>query len=143
MAFTLPALRATGEIADYTICAARSWYDKYFVSTKGAFAQMNRFKGVLPYFCVLLLDFYALPLLMRDTGSGMFLLLAAMPAICLAASAAFGVRNGLRLWYAPAVALLFAPSVPLFYNDTAWVYVPAFGVLALLGNLAALPFRKR
>ena len=30
----------------------------------------------------------------------------------------------------------------MFYNSSAWVYVVGYAVIALLGNLIALPFRK-
>lgn len=104
---------------------------------------MGKLKGELPFFGVLLLDFYLLPLLMRDTGSAMLLLLVLMPLVCLGTAAVRTAKKGFCPWFALGAALLFAPCVPLFYNATAWVYCPAFGVLALLGSFAGLPFRKR
>jgi hypothetical protein len=41
------------------------------------------------------------------------------------------------------VAIMFAPSIFIFYNSSAWVYVVGYAVIALLGNLIALPLRKR
>lgn len=104
---------------------------------------MDRLKRDLPFFGVLLLDFYLLPLLMRDTGSAMLLMLLVMPLVCLGTAAAHTAKNGFSPWFAVGAALLFAPCVPLFYNATAWVYCPAFGILALLGSFAGLLFQKR
>ena len=39
----------------------------------------KRFLPLLPYLAVLTAVFYLLPLLMRDTGSAMFLMLCVMP----------------------------------------------------------------
>ena len=40
-------------------------------------------------------------------------------------------------------SIMFAPSIFIFYNSSAWVYVVGYTVIALLGNLIALPLRKR
>ncbi len=98
---------------------------------------MNAWKRDYPFYLMLLVVFYAVPLLIRDTGSAMFLLMCAMPLGCLAISSAYGARHGFRWHFALAAAALFAPSVFLFYNSTAWVYILIFGGTALLGNTAA------
>lgn len=86
------------------------------------------------FFLLHILNFYALPFWIRDTGSGMALLLVIMPVICLIVSVAFGWKNGFALWYAPAVAVLFVPSLFVFYNESAWVYALVFGAVACAGN---------
>ena len=77
---------------------------------------------------------YGLPLLIRDTGSAMFVLLAALPAFCFSAALVYGGRYGFFAAYAGMVALLFAPALWLFYNESAAVYIPVYGLIALLGN---------
>lgn len=54
----------------------------------------------------------------------------------------YGIRNGFNFWYILIVAIMFAPSIFIFYNSSAWVYVVGYAVIALLGNLIALPLRK-
>ena len=84
---------------------------------------------LLPYVLALCVDFYLLPLLMRDTGAAMFLMLCVMPLAAFLTGAACGGRLLL-----PAAALvLFLPTLPLYYNYTAWVYAPAYAVIVLLG----------
>ena len=54
----------------------------------------------------------------------------------------YGIRNGFDFWYAFIVAILFIPSIFIFYNSSAWIYVVVYAGIALLGNFIALPLRK-
>lgn len=96
-----------------------------------------------PFYAVLILDFYLLPALIVDTGSAMFLMLLVMPAVCLVTSVIYGLKNGFRYWYGIAAAVLFIPSIFLFYNESAWIYSIIYGVIAFLGNLLPVPFGKK
>ena len=73
----------------------------------------------------------------------MIVMLVIIPLICLITSVFYGIRNGFNFWYILSVAIMFAPSIFIFYNSSAWVYVVGYAVIALLGNLIALPLRKR
>ena len=79
---------------------------------------------------------------MKDTGIAMVLLLMVIPLVCFALSVLYGIKNAFFLPYALAVAILFVPSVFVFYNVTAWVYSPGYGVIALVGNLIGKLFYK-
>lgn len=82
----------------------------------------------------LLAIFYLPPLLIRDTGRAMLIMLCLMPLLCLLASFIAG-RVGIFHWvWAPGAMLAFLPSLPLYYNSSAWVYAPAYGLLVLLGG---------
>lgn len=106
---------------------------------------MERWKNRLPYLVVLLVDFYLLPVFIRDTGSAMVMMLILMPFICFTASFIYGWRDSLDIAFPFLVALFFMPSLfTSFYNSSAWVYAPTYGVIAGLGNaLGALFHRKR
>ena len=88
---------------------------------------------LLPYVLALCVDFYLLPLLMRDTGAAMFLMLCVMPLAPVLTGVVCGVRRGFRLLLPAAALVLFLPTLPLYYNYTAWVYAPAYAVIVLLG----------
>lgn len=103
---------------------------------------MARLKRNWICFILLMLDFYAVPWLIQDTGSGMFVMLLLIPFICFITSILYGLKNGLDIGYIMSVALLFLLSVPLFYNESALPYVVIYAAIALVGNLLALPFRK-
>ena len=86
------------------------------------------------YVVLLLVDFYLLPLLIRNTGSGIFLLLIMMPSLVFLGAVIYGLRCGLH-WFLPlAAAVLFLPSIFLFYNESAWIYSVIYGAVAAAGN---------
>ena len=72
----------------------------------------------------------------------MIVMLMIIPLIGLLASVFYGIRKGFDFWYILIVAIMFTPSIFIFYNSSAWVYVVGYTVIALLGNLIALPLRK-
>ena len=83
----------------------------------------RKLQTLLPYAAVLAADFYLLPLLAKDTG---------------------GVRQGFSLLPAVTALVLFAPTIFIHYNTTAWVYAPAYGVIVLIGNtIGRLFYQKR
>lgn len=89
--------------------------------------------SLLPYAAVLAADFWLLPLCIRDTGSGMMLLLCVVPVIVFCCGLFRGLKGGNWLWLSCAAMLLFAPSIFCFYNATAWVYIPIYGAVAAAG----------
>ena len=99
-------------------------------------------KKELLFYIILILDFYLLPFFIRDTGSGMIFLLVIMPVICFITSYLYGVKNGFHVRFPLIAAALFAPSIFIFYNSSAWVYVAGYGVISLLGSLISIPFRN-
>ena len=107
-----------------------------------AFTQ-NLKRSHMVFYLLLLIDFYIVPWFIKNTGSAMIVMLVIIPLICLITSVFYGIRNGFNFWYILIVAIMFAPSIFIFYNSSAWVYVVGYAVIALLGNLIALPLRKR
>ncbi len=103
---------------------------------------MDKLKKNMVFYLLLLIDFYIVPWFIKDTGSAMIVMLVIIPLICLITSVFYGIRNGFNFWYILIVAIMFAPSIFIFYNSSAWVYVVGYAVIALLGNLIALPLEK-
>ena len=103
---------------------------------------MGKIKGMLPDLAYVAAAFYLLPLLMRNTGGAMILMLVLLPLLCLLLSMFYGARRGFHPLYAVLVALLFVPSLFLYYNASAWVYAPAYGLIALAGNALGLLFNR-
>ncbi len=94
---------------------------------------MKNFKKAFPYFVINLACLYLLPLLIRDTGSGIAVLAAYLPVITVACSLSAATKAGFVWAYPIAIALLFLPSIFLFYNSSAWVYALLYGFIALIG----------
>ncbi|MEF9973887.1 MAG: hypothetical protein RR893_08160 [Clostridia bacterium] len=86
------------------------------------------------------LDFYLLPLLISDTGMAMILSLVAMPLICLGCATVYGAKNGFSLLFCALVAMLYASTLPIFYNSSAWIYIVCYGLAAAVGNAAGRAF---
>lgn len=95
---------------------------------------MTRLKSLLPYLIILTIDFYLLPLFIKDTGSAMLMLLVVIPLVCFSCSVLFGIKNPFSLLYPLIVAVLFAPTIFIYYNYTAWVYIVGYGLVALAGS---------
>ena len=95
---------------------------------------MKVFKGMIPYLAGIAATFYLLPLCMRNTVGAMMVLLFAMPVLCLAISFAYGRMRGFHRLYPAAVCLCFLPSIWIFYNESALIYVAVYGAVALLGS---------
>ncbi len=97
--------------------------------------MMKTLKNMGPYLAVNALDFYGLPLFIKNTGTGMLLLLVIMPLVCLICAAFYGARHGFHWQYTVLTAALFVPTIFIYYNSSAAVYVLAYGAAALIGNL--------
>ncbi|MGI6161650.1 MAG: hypothetical protein ACOYJD_06430 [Christensenellales bacterium] len=103
---------------------------------------MENIKKMLPYLAVVVLAFYLLPLLIKDTGSAMLMLLNVVPIIVFVCAVVYGIINSFNPIYAIAVMLLFVPTIFIFYNMTAWVYALGYGIISFAGNAIGILFRK-
>ncbi len=97
----------------------------------------------LPYVAILILLYYVLPLVVRDTGSGMLVLLILAPAIVFVSACIFGLRRGFHLLVPVLAGLLFLPALWIYFNISAWVYAPAYALIALAGNGLGQIFYKQ
>ena len=98
---------------------------------------------LLPYAAVLAVLFYAAPLLIVDTGSAMVLLLIVIPLLTLVCGAVYGCRRGFSLLFPLMTAVLFTPTLFIFYNASAWVYLAVYAVIALAGTGIGRAMRKK
>lgn len=94
---------------------------------------MNRIKKLLPYLMVNVICFYLLTLLMKDTGSAMFILLFAIPIITFVNAILCGRKNSFDFLYPVLVMVIFAPSIFVFYNESATIYIFIYGSISLIG----------
>lgn len=79
---------------------------------------------------------------MKDTGSAMLILLVAIPSLCFISSLLYGALKPFSMLYPILVAVLFLPSILIFYNSSAWVYTIVFGSIALAGSILGRLFAK-
>ena len=90
-------------------------------------------KKMLPHVLLCAIAFYGLPLLGTSTGGIILILMVAIPLICLVVSLVYGMKHGVNLLYPLAVGLIFVPTIFMYYNSSANVYVLAYAALALMG----------
>lgn len=97
---------------------------------------MNKLKKYVGYLGLFFIILNGLPFLMVDTGSGMFIVMILIPILCLLISMVYGVRNGLDLWLLLGIAIVFIPSLYLFYHDIhAWIYGAIYTGMSLVGMI--------
>jgi hypothetical protein len=91
---------------------------------------------------ICLIAFYIFPVLGKDTGAFILILLVATPFICFITSLLHSLKHGFLIILPIAVGLLFCPSIFLFYNSSAWVYPLFYSFLSLIGSLLGVWLRK-
>ena len=90
--------------------------------------------AMIPYLITIILLFYVLPLIIRDTGCAIFVLLIGIPVGCFVTALIYGIRHSFNIFYVVLVVLLFVPTIYIYYNFTATFYSYIFGVITLIGN---------
>lgn len=99
-------------------------------------------KKFLPYILVILVIYYVLPFFVRDTGSGMLLLLLIIPMSTFLSSVMYSMKYSFNIFLVLSFSLLFIPTIYIFYNESAWFYVVLYGVIALLGSLVGVGIKR-
>ena len=104
---------------------------------------MEKLKKNWIYYLVILIAFYIVPMLIKDTGSGMFILLIVIPLITLITSLIYGLRNTVDFIYPLIVAILFIPTLFIYYNNSAWIYIFVYSMIAVIGELLGKTLQKK
>ncbi len=94
----------------------------------------KRIWTLLIYSIVLVIAFYVLPMLITDTGLGMLMLLFVIPFIAFICALVYGIKQGFNLLLPIIAAVLFTPTLFIFYNKSAWVYIVTYVIITLVGN---------
>lgn len=95
---------------------------------------MEKLRKMLPYLLIIIFAFYILPLLIKDTGSGMLILLIGIPAICFVVSFIYGIKNSFNWLFSVFIMILFVPSIFIYYNESATIYVLVYGVISIIAQ---------
>jgi len=99
---------------------------------------------MMPYLIVIIPSFYLFPLFAKDTGSFMLLLLFITPLVCFISALLYGMKKGIDFSFPLLTGFFFAPTIFIYYNESAWVYIVMFAIITLVGNcLGALLFQKQ
>ena len=112
--------------------------------------RVGRVKAMLPYIFTFVALFYAVPIVARldvqlaQTGLLFYMLYIFNPALSFGLNIMYAMKHGF-IWYFPLFAgALFIPSIFIYYNQTAVIYIFAYIVLAYIGAAAGYSiFRGR
>lgn len=97
------------------------------------------------YLGIIFFVFYALPvasIFLQNQSLVVLSLLLFMPLTVVCAAVLRGVQTGFSALFVAVVALLFVPSIFIFYNDSATVYIFIYAFAALLGNSGGFITKK-
>ena len=103
---------------------------------------MKKIREMSVYLIVITLAFYVLPAFINDTGTGIFFLIILTPIICFVTSIIYGIRHSFNLIFLLLIMILFIPTIFIFYNESAAVYVLIYGIIAIIGNLLGSLIKK-
>ena len=104
--------------------------------------EVNKLKEMIIYLIPVIAVMYVLPLYGADTGSRMFTMLLAIPAMCFVTAFLYAVKKGFDVSYAIMVAVLFTPTLFMYYNSSALIYISIYGILALIALIAGSVFHQ-
>lgn len=104
---------------------------------------MEKLKKNWIYYLIIFIAFYLVPILIKDTGSGMAILLIVIPLIVLITSLIYGLRNTFDFIYPLVVAIMFIPTLFIYYNASAWIYIISYSLIALIGELLGKTLQKK
>ena len=91
-------------------------------------------KKMLAYWLIIIFAFYILPLLIKDTGTGMLILLIGIPVICFTISLIYARKNSFDWIFSIFIVLAFIPSIFIYYNESAGIYTLVYGILSIIGQ---------
>lgn len=81
--------------------------------------------------------------MIKDTGTGMLVLLVALPIISLTCSLIYSLKNGFQPLFSILLMAIYIPSVFLIYNSSAMIYALIYGVLSLIGMFIGFQISKK
>ena len=93
-------------------------------------------------YIIIAMMYYFIPLyLVKDTGSGIFLLFWVIPTFVSLISLVSAKKTGFN-WYFSVFVVLFWLQIVFILNDSASSYIIIYGVISIVGQLIGNLLRK-
>ena len=96
----------------------------------------------LPFIGAMIVIFYVMPPAIRGTKLEDAALYVLTPACCLGSGIIFGKIHGWVWYYCVVVALIFAPTLVMYYAQSDIPYIFEYGGLAFMGSLLGYAFHS-
>jgi len=93
----------------------------------------NKLIKMLPYLGLIAVAMYLFPLLAKDTGSYIVVLLFGVPLGILLVSIVYGANIGIDVVFSLIVGMIFIPAILIHYNSSALIYTLIYTGVSLLG----------
>ena len=108
--------------------------DKQMIKKISAVEQLKGIKkGVLALLVPVLVVFYLFPLAMTQGGSEIVVFGVYMPGVLLITSLIYGYVYHFEWRYPLLIALLFIPTIFIYFNSSALIYIPVFAIITYFG----------
>lgn len=102
-----------------------------------------KYKKMIPYLLFVIASYYLFPMVIKDTGMGMLVLLLILPFISLVTSFLYGLKNTFHPLFPLLIMVVYVPSIFLYYNSSAMIYVFIYGVLSIFGMFIGFQISKK
>ena len=103
---------------------------------------INKLKEMVAYLIPVIVVMYILPLFGVDIVSRGFITLLAIPAMCFLTAFVYAIKKGFDVNYAIMVAVLFTPTLFIYYTSSALIFISIYGILALVALILGSVFHK-
>src|SRR5659263_109801 len=102
-------------------------------------------RKLIVYIIILAVVFYLIPIATKMGAPKelmITLLIVLNSIVCLGTGAIFGIKHGFKWYFLMLAPLLFIPSMYVFYNDSAFIYVVMYLFLSAAGLGIGCVIRK-
>ena len=102
-------------------------------------------KKLLVYTIILVVVFYLIPIstkLETPMELAFTLMIVLNPIVCLGTAAVFGIKHGFKWYFLMLAPILFIPSLYIFYNDSAFLYIVIYIIFSAAGMGIGCILRK-
>lgn len=99
-------------------------------------------KKMMPYLLCITIMYVLLPLVIKNTGVGMIVLLLLLPLFCFLCGVVYGYRHAFHIGLPLMMAILFIPVIFIYFNSSAWIYALVNGGSGFIGMLIACAWKK-
>lgn len=95
----------------------------------------DKLMKMLPYLGVIIAAMYLMPLYGKNTGSFILILLYGVPLVILLVSIVYAANLGLNIFLSIMVGIIFIPTIIIYYNSSAFIYVLIYIGISILGQI--------
>lgn len=101
-----------------------------------------KLKEMVPYLIITLLFFCIIPIFIKDTGSGMVVLLLLNPLLVLVISTLYSKKEEFNIVFCILQSVLFIITILTILNLSALIYLIYYFIVSVIGSFIGNAIRK-